>query len=98
MRKIEHAPAYVLEIRNAWRVVVPVRGKLTPRIGAETFCTRAAAEAWLFSDTGVREVDGIRHGDSRRPTSAENSEAGVKNLPATPLDLPQGPQTRVAIS
>jgi hypothetical protein len=39
-----HSPAYVLQIKKQWRVVVPVRGKLTPLICPEEFPTQAAAQ------------------------------------------------------
>ena len=77
MKNFEHAPAYVLEIRNAWRVVVPIRGKLTPRIGADIFPTRSAAEAWLLSDMGVREIDTIRKGSVERHRSAGSNQASA---------------------
>ena len=52
MKRQEHSPAYVLQVKRQWRVVVPVRGKLTPRICATEFSSRASAEAWLRSDEG----------------------------------------------
>src|SRR3712207_227777 len=43
--------------KKQWRIVVPIRGKLTPRICATEFSSRANAEAWLRSDEGERTVD-----------------------------------------
>jgi hypothetical protein len=60
MKRQEHSPAYVLQIKKQWRVVVPVRGKLTPRICATEFPCRASAEAWLRSGEGERTVDTYR--------------------------------------
>jgi hypothetical protein len=60
MKRQEHSPAYVLEIKRQWRVVVPIRGKLTPRICATEFPSRASAETWLRSDEGERTVDAYR--------------------------------------
>jgi hypothetical protein len=60
MRRPDHSPAYVLQIKRQWRVVVPVRGKLTPRICATEFLSRTSAEAWLHSDEGERTVDTYR--------------------------------------
>jgi hypothetical protein len=50
-------PAYVLQIRKHWRIVVPIRGKLTPKRCTAEFPSRASAEAWLCSDDGKRTVD-----------------------------------------
>jgi hypothetical protein len=60
MKRQDHSPAYVLEIRRQWRVVIPVRGKLTPRICATEFPSRANAEAWLHSSEGERTVNAYR--------------------------------------
>ena len=38
-----HSPAYVAEIRKRWRVVVPIRGRLAPRVCPEEFETQHAA-------------------------------------------------------
>ena len=60
MRSANHSPAYVLQIQKRWRVVVPIRGKLTPRLWAEAFSTRAAAEEWLRSEEGINSVLAMR--------------------------------------
>jgi hypothetical protein len=60
MKRQNHSPAYVLEIKRQWRVVIPVRGKLTPRICATEFSSRASAEAWLHSSEGERMVNAYR--------------------------------------
>jgi hypothetical protein len=51
-----HPPAYVTRLRKAWRVVVPVRGRLTPRLIAREFPTQSAAFHWLASEEGQSEV------------------------------------------
>jgi hypothetical protein len=51
-----HSPAYVAEIRKRWRVVVPVRGRLTPRLCPEEFDTQNAALVWLQSEGGLAAV------------------------------------------
>jgi hypothetical protein len=56
----DHPPAYVLQVKRQWRVVIPVRGKLTPKICAKGFPSRGTAEAWLHSDEGEREVETYR--------------------------------------
>jgi hypothetical protein len=56
----DHSPAYVLHIKRRWRVVVPIRGKLTPKLCGKEFPSRGAAEAWLRSDAGQREVETYR--------------------------------------
>ena len=60
MKRQDHPPAYVLQIKRQWRVVVPIRGKLTPKICAPEFPSRGAAEAWLRSDEGEREIGTCR--------------------------------------
>src|SRR3954470_16816596 len=47
-----HPPAYVAKLRKAWRVVVPVRGRLSPRLIAREFPTQSAALRWLASEDG----------------------------------------------
>jgi len=65
-----HAPAYVAKLRKAWRVVVPIRGRLSPRIIARAFPTQSAAFHWLASDDGqnavAREQAGYQHSAERR--------------------------------
>ena len=75
-----HAPAYVAKLRKAWRVVVPIRGRLSPRIIARAFATQSAAFHWLASDDGqnavAREQAGhqYQHSAERRnePETLEN--------------------------
>ena len=59
-----HAPAYVAKLRKAWRVIVPIRGRLSPRIITREFPTQSAAFHWLASEEGqtavVRERSGHR--------------------------------------
>ena len=60
-----HPPAYVAKLRKAWRVVVPVRGRLSPRVIARAFPTQSAAFHWLATEEGqnavVRERAGYQH-------------------------------------
>ena len=51
-----HPPAYVAKLRKAWRVIVPVRGRLSPRVIAREFPTQSAALSWLASEDGQRAV------------------------------------------
>jgi hypothetical protein len=60
MKRQEHSPAYVLQIKKHWRVVVPIRGKLTPKICPTEFPSRASAEVWMHSDEGKQQVDAYR--------------------------------------
>ena len=65
-----HAPAYVAKLRRAWRVVVPVRGRLSPRVIARAFPRRSAALTWLSSEEGQNAVAceqaGYQHSAERR--------------------------------
>jgi hypothetical protein len=60
MRRQDHPPAYVLQIKRHWRVVIPIRGKLTPKICAKEFPSRSTAESWLRSHEGEHEVESYR--------------------------------------
>jgi hypothetical protein len=51
-----HSPAYVAEIRKKWRIVVPVRGRLSARICPQEFETQHAALSWLQSEDGIAAV------------------------------------------
>jgi hypothetical protein len=64
-RQLNHSPAYALEIKTKWRIVVPIRGKLTPRICPEEFATSEAARKWLQSEEGTLAVDVLRSGTGR---------------------------------
>jgi hypothetical protein len=56
-----------MQIAGHWRVVVPIRGKLTPRVCADVFTSRRHAEEWLCSEDGRLTVDELR---ARRPQRA----------------------------
>ena len=64
-----HPPPYVAKLRKAWRVIVPIRGRLSPRILARAFPTQSAALSWLASDDGqnavARERAGYQHSAER---------------------------------
>jgi hypothetical protein len=64
-----HPPAYVAKLRKAWRVIVPIRGRLSPRVIAREFPTQSAALSWLASEDGqtavARERSGHQHSAER---------------------------------
>jgi hypothetical protein len=74
-----HAPAYVAKLRKAWRVIVPVRGRLSPRVIARAFPSQSAALSWLASNEGQTAV-------ARERTGSQHS-AERRNDPETPEDL-----------
>jgi len=56
-----HPSAYVAELRRGdWRVVVPVRGKLSPRIAQRSFSNQKDARTWLQGETGMQAVSELR--------------------------------------
>jgi hypothetical protein len=57
MKGQDHPPAYALQFKRQWRIMVPIRGKLTPKICPAEFPSRGSAEAWLRSDEGKLMVD-----------------------------------------
>jgi hypothetical protein len=69
VQRAPHTPAYVAKLRRAWRVVVPVRGRLNPRMIAREFSTQSAALSWLASEDGqnavARERAGSQHSAER---------------------------------
>src|SRR5215207_9239884 len=73
-----HPPAYVTKLRKARRVVVPIRGRLSPRVIAREFPTQSAALSWLSSEEGQNAVacerSGHWHSAERRnePDMREN--------------------------
>ena len=56
MNRRDHSPAYAAKLGDRWRIVVPVRGKLAPRMCAETFSVKVDAEHWLASTDGQYAV------------------------------------------
>ena len=73
MKHFVHSPAYVAQIRQSWRVVVPIRGRLSPTICTPEFETQIGAIAWLQSAAGQQEVALARA--ARRPIVARDSGA-----------------------
>jgi hypothetical protein len=69
-----HPPAYVAKLRKAWRVVVPVRGRLSPRLIAREFPTQSAALRWLASEDGQRAVAQERSGPGHRAERGDPPE------------------------
>jgi len=60
-QKEGHLPPYVAELRRGdWRVIVPVRGKLSPRIAQCSFSNPKDASAWLQSEVGMHAVSLLR--------------------------------------
>jgi hypothetical protein len=72
MMQRRHSPAYVAEIRKKWRVVVPIRGRLAPRICPDEFDTQHAALVWLQSEGGLAAVALERTRASGAPRSLMN--------------------------
>jgi hypothetical protein len=77
-----HSPAYVAQIGREWRIVVPIRGKLCPKIAAPMFLAREAAELWLRSADGQQCVARLRE----RPQRAHLATPGAA-LATAPLAL-----------
>src|SRR5215204_5797009 len=76
-----HPPAYVAKLRKAWRVVVPIRGRLSPRVIARAFPSQSAALSWLATEDGQSAVARERAGYQYQ----HSAEPG--NEPETPEDL-----------
>jgi hypothetical protein len=56
-----HPSAYVAEIRQGdWRVVVPIRGKLSSRGAQFSFRNEKEASTWLHSEIGMDAVSVLR--------------------------------------
>ncbi len=82
-----HSPAYVAKIGREWRIVVPIRGKLCPKLATPMFLAREAAELWLRSSDGqecvirLRErpqrIDLVRNADPARAAEPLAVGAGV---------------------
>lgn len=51
-----HPPPYVLKHRGAWRVIVPIRGRLSPKVCDVEFPTREVAQGWMQSADGVLAI------------------------------------------
>ena len=59
--KRDQSPAYVADLgQNVWRIVVPIRGRLSAAVLAPNFVNRAEAIEWLHSEAGVRCVTAAR--------------------------------------
>ncbi len=61
-----------MQIAGQWRVVVPIRGKLTPRVHGQVFANRDEAARWVKSETGQQIVAEMRE---RRPVRQHAAEA-----------------------
>jgi hypothetical protein len=49
-----------MELKRSWRVIVPVRGRLEPRVGREKFAFKADALAWMNSTDGKQAIALVR--------------------------------------
>ena len=81
-----HSPAYVARIGREWRIVVPIRGKLCPKLATPMFLAREAAELWLRSSDGQQCVVRLRE----RPQRAHLVGNADPSLAAAPLALAVG--------
>ena len=64
-----HSPAYVAEIRNRWRIIVPVQGRLAPRICPQEFKTRLCGSSMAAKPVRPRGGRaGARKGVRRQET------------------------------
>jgi hypothetical protein len=84
MKHLEHSPAYVAQIGQSWRVVVPIRGRLSAKICSPEFSTQIGAIAWLQSEEGQQEVARTRA--ARRGAAARG--ANGPSAPHQELALP----------
>jgi hypothetical protein len=57
MQAVRHSPPYAMELHRAWRIIVPIRGRLSAQVLTEAFATRAAAQEWLASAEGQSAVE-----------------------------------------
>jgi len=64
-RQILHSPAYVMPLKGAWRVVVPIWGRLTPKVLGESFPSKDEAGTWLGSPAGQDAVSSAREARPR---------------------------------
>jgi hypothetical protein len=81
-----HSPAYVAKIGREWRIVVPIRGKLCPKLATPMFLAREAAELWLRSSDGQQCVVRLRE----RPQRAHLVANADPSVAAAPLALAAG--------
>ena len=75
-----HSRAYVGEVGTAWRVIVPIRGRLTPVVLAERFQSKTAALDWLYSAQGEATVSSERR--RVRQVTVNNPAHPLETLPA----------------
>src|SRR4051794_41951049 len=70
LSRAPHPPAYVAQLRKAWRVIVPGRGRLSPRGIARAVPPPSAAFSWLATEggqnAGAREGRGARERGQRK--------------------------------
>jgi hypothetical protein len=78
-----HSPAYVGQIGREWRIVVPIRGKLCPKVATPAFLEREAAELWLHSPDGQQAVMRLRERPQRAPLIGISGAGCAVGKPAT---------------
>jgi len=87
-----HPSAYVAELRQGdWRVVVPIRGKLSPRIAQRSFRNHKDASAWLQSEGGAHAVNLLR---TKLYGAGESLTPGFPSAGAGPVERGPGAQAR----
>lgn len=66
-------PPYVAEVGVCkWKIVIPIAGKLSPKIRPEQFLTKDEAQAWLDSPEGLAAVT-----EDARPLMRPSTLSGV---------------------
>jgi hypothetical protein len=97
MQAVRHSPPYAIELHRAWRIIVPIRGRLSAQVLTEAFATRAAAQEWLGEcGRAERRRIGTDTDPTRCPASHERSSVRLiwVNRQAFRLQV-QGPQSRL---
>ena len=76
-----HPSAYVAELRQGdWRVVVPIRGKLSPRI-AQMPSARALTDPQQIADLAVREPVDTIHIEHKPGSDGQLADNGKELVP-----------------
>jgi len=75
----QHAKPYPLKAGTYWKVIVPIRGKLTARVCERNFASRDEAIDWLETEEARLQIEVLRGRPYQAETRAPDERTNVND-------------------